>query len=183
MIVAVAGLGVIGLVAVAIYVAHTYLLSDQPLSAAGTQQKQRRYRARKREELIARIKKQGDPNDPGGPLIVVGVEEFFAGNEDLGSIGCNLIPHPGIDRCRAVLCGIQSRDDVQVALVQINEVVEGEWPYSNTVYIFSSAPRESVAGWLFELKPDGVYEGYPFGKPPAAPDPGPGMRVYGAWWD
>lgn len=182
-IVPVAALCVIGLAAVAAYVALVAHPWDQPPSSAGTEQEQRRYRVRKREELIARIKKQGDLNDPNGGVIVVGVEDYFAGNEELGSIGANLIPHPGIDRFRAVLCGVQSRDDVQAVLVRIIEVVEGEWPYSDTVYILSSAPRESVAGWLSELKPDEMYEGYHLGKPPAAPDPRPGMKVYGAWWD
>ena len=40
---------------------------------------------------------------------VVPIDRFFAGNDDLGSIGCNLDPHPGIDRFRQVLTGLLAR--------------------------------------------------------------------------
>ncbi len=44
---------------------------------------------------------------------VVPIARFFDGNDDLGSIGCNLDPHPGIDKFREVLTGLLGRADVQ----------------------------------------------------------------------
>jgi len=32
------------------------------------------------------------------PAAVVSLEDFFEGNQDEGSIGCNIIPYPGLDQ-------------------------------------------------------------------------------------
>ena len=40
----------------------------------------------------------GSPSNCRTPTQVVGIDRFFDGNDDLGSIGCNLDPHPGIAR-------------------------------------------------------------------------------------
>ena len=44
---------------------------------------------------------------------IISVERFFDGSDDLGSIGCNLIEHPGVDAFRDVLTGLLRRPDVQ----------------------------------------------------------------------
>src|SRR4051812_20945450 len=44
---------------------------------------------------------------------IVSIERFFDGNEDSGSIGCNLTDHPGIDSFRDALTGLLRRPDVQ----------------------------------------------------------------------
>ncbi len=75
---------------------------------------------------------------------------------------------------------------MQAVLIEIKEVDENDptmWPFSDNIFILTSASRDVVAGWLSKLKPDEVYKGYLYGKPPAAPEPLPAMKVYGAWWD
>ena len=47
-----------------------------------------------RRELIEKLKRIGLPSH-GTPPPVVSLEDFFVGNEDYGSIGCNLTEHPG----------------------------------------------------------------------------------------
>jgi hypothetical protein len=47
-----------------------------------------------RQILVNRIKAQGLPS-PHRPLPLVTLEEFFTGNDDYGSIGCNLSPPLG----------------------------------------------------------------------------------------
>ncbi|MDT5026903.1 MAG: hypothetical protein QOE61_3329 [Micromonosporaceae bacterium] len=42
-------------------------------------------------ELLAEIARQGGYEDGSIPEPVIGLELFFDGNEDLGSIGCNLL--------------------------------------------------------------------------------------------
>src|SRR5262245_27366125 len=46
---------------------------------------------------------------PQPPLVAI--ERFFDGNDDLGSIGCNLMPHPGVEAFRDVLTGLLCRPD------------------------------------------------------------------------
>jgi hypothetical protein len=42
-----------------------------------------------RKNLTAKLRAQGLPS-PDRPLPIVPLEDFFAGNNDYGSIGCNL---------------------------------------------------------------------------------------------
>jgi hypothetical protein len=121
-----------------------------------------------------------------GPLPVVSLEDFFEGNEDYGSIGCNLIEHPSPQGFFEHLLAIRSRPDVQDVLVEIYEIEEGDanmWPFSERVYVLTSASAKDVADWMRSLRPDEIEEGYFQGKPPAAPELREGMQVYAAWWD
>jgi hypothetical protein len=49
----------------------------------------------KRRALVDRIKRQGLLSSDQS-LPIVSLEDFFVGNDDPGSIGCNLLEHPGI---------------------------------------------------------------------------------------
>lgn len=108
-----------------------------------------------RDQLIARIKRQKEAvSEPTKP--VVSLEEFFEGNEDYGSIGCNLdmpyreppppdtrgwlrrilrpelvrpvptAPHPGPQGFYKVLRAVRERADVQDVLVEIEEFDEAD---------------------------------------------------------
>src|SRR5882724_6501021 len=111
-----------------------------------------------RDALIRHIKAIGlSPDQP--PL--VSLEEFFDGNEDDASIGCNLVAHPGLQRFYRMLKDIRSRPNVQDVLVEINEVEEQipeMWPFSERVYVLTSDRREDVADWAVELQPDEIEE-------------------------
>ena len=138
-----------------------------------------------REALIAKALKQGCGVE-GQPLPAVSLEDFFVENDDLGSIGCNLEPHPGIPRFYQPLLSIRDRESVQDVLVEINEIEvsdQGMWPFSERVYFLTRASKAEVATWMEELEPDSIAEGYMFGIPAAAPELLPGMRVLNAWWD
>lgn len=139
-----------------------------------------------RRELVEKIKRSGSPHS-GGPLPVVSLEDFFLGNEDYGSIGCNLPEHPGPQFFFEKLKGVRARGNVQDVLVEINEVEESDdsmWPFSDRVYVLTSAAKEEVADSVAALMPDEVEEGFAYGEPPAsAPELRTGMKVYGVWWD
>ena len=115
----------------------------------------------------------------------VSLEDFFEGNTDYGSIGCNLTPMLGPARFYSTLKGIRDRDDVQDVLVEISMIEDDSmWPFSESIWIISSASQQEVWKWMQPLKPDEIWEGWgDAGKPRAAPDPQPGMKVYGLWWD
>ena len=139
-----------------------------------------------RRELIEKIKQIGLPSSDR-PLPVLSLEDFFIGNEDYGSIGCNLSEHPGPSVFFEKLKEIRMRDSVQDVLVEVNEVEESDesmWPFSDRVYILSSAAREEVTDWVSTLMPDEIEEGFANGEPPAsAPSVREGIKVYGVWWD
>ncbi|PFK67047.1 hypothetical protein COJ21_24420 [Priestia megaterium] len=105
-----------------------------------------------KDNLIKKIYEQGYPDEKTAPL--VSLEEFFEGNDDEGSIGCNLMDHPGI-----------------------------YWPFSERVYILSNANPEEIEEWVGILGPDEIEEGYMFGNPPIAPELYPNHKVFGVWWD
>ncbi len=64
------------------------------------------------DDLLADVNRQGGNAGSTGLEPVVSLELFFEGNDDPGSIGCNLTDHPGVDRFYAVLRGIRDRPDV-----------------------------------------------------------------------
>lgn len=138
-----------------------------------------------RDELIKKINDQGHQS-PESPLPVVSLEDFFIGNSDYGSIGANLSNHPGPQAFYEILKSIRAKPTVQDILVEINEVVETDsqvWPFSDRVYVLSSASIEEIRAWLNSLQPDEVTEDWAKGKPPAAPSLKPGIKIYAAWWD
>jgi hypothetical protein len=131
------------------------------------------------DELITAL------NNPK-PFPVVSLEDFFEGNKDLGSIGCNLTNHPGIPKLYEVLKGIRAKDNVQDVLIEIYEIDDeyADWPFSENVYILTSASKKEVEKWMEPLQPDEIFEGWRSKKPPsAAPKLKDGMKVLGAWWD
>ena len=137
----------------------------------------------KRAALIDRIEAQGLA--PGGqPSPVVSLEEFFEGNDDTGSIGCNL-SLPGPQYFYDILKGIRSRPGVQDVLVAITDLDAGDdfWPFSDRVYVLADASAEGVATWAEALQPDTVEEGITDGKPDIAVEVKPGFTRYRLWWD
>lgn len=85
----------------------------------------------RRRALIERIRVLGLPS-PDRLLPLVTLEEFFVGNDDDGSIGCNLQPILGPQFFYEKLRLIRLQSNVQDVLVEVNEVVEHNpktWPY------------------------------------------------------
>ena len=89
--------------------------------------------------LKAELATQSEPQ-------LVPIERFFDGNDDLGSIGCNLIPHPGFARFRQVLTGLLARPDVQAVYAQIAELDPGDesWPFTDTVLVVGTVPTDEL---------------------------------------
>ncbi|MDZ7616307.1 MAG: hypothetical protein U1E05_04840 [Patescibacteria group bacterium] len=89
---------------------------------------------------------------------VVPIGRFFDGNDDLGSIGCNLIAHPGIDRFRQVLAGLMQRPDVEAVYAVISELDPGEdsWPFTDTVAVVGPISDAELRQIVAPLEPDEV---------------------------
>ena len=138
-----------------------------------------------RAELIKKIQAQ-ELQSSVGALPVVSLEDFFVGNSDYGSIGCNLPNSPGPQGFFKTLKNVRDNDSVQDILVEVDEVVEDDpetWPFSDRVYVLSAALLDEVRSWLAPLEPDEVSEGWENGVPLVAPLLKPGVKVYAAWWD
>src|SRR5688500_15349378 len=101
-----------------------------------------------REKLIAKIEAQNPPDEL--PEIVVSLEDFFTGNNDRGSIGANLGPNqPPIAEFYRALREIRAKPEVQDVLVRIYDYDDPtSWPYTDTVYIISSAPLPTIKEWV-----------------------------------
>ena len=138
-----------------------------------------------RNELIKKIRAQ-ELLCAQGSRPVVSLEDFFSGNFDYGSIGCNLAISPGPQGFFNILKAIRDNDSVQDVLVEVNEVVEDypqTWPFADRIYVLSSASANEVRAWLAPLEPDDLSEGWANGTPPAVPVLKSGVKVYAAWWD
>ncbi len=139
-----------------------------------------------RQQLVQKIAAQGQPAFDK-PFPVVSLEDFFTGNNDRGSIGCNLDQHPGLGRFFSVLRAIRSRPEVQDVLVTIYEYEEDDetnWPFSERVYVLTTASADELAGWAKDLQPTEVLDdGFVGGAPLAAPKLRPGIKVLSLWWD
>lgn len=149
----------------------------------------------KREDLIAKIMAQYDADERPEVLPVVGLGEFFDGNEDQYSIAPNTVNHghPGSSEFRRILSEIRSKPNVQDVLIAIHECPYADdpedadiWPDSDTVYVLTSATPEELAEWAADLNCNEIGEGWSCGtgiKPPAAPELQADMKVLVLWWD
>jgi hypothetical protein len=136
----------------------------------------------RRNQLLQKL--QGRSVGGLGPGPTVSLEDFFQGNDDLGSIGCNLISHPGVDVFHRTLATIRARPDVQDILVEIRDLVdEHSWPFSDTVFVLTSMHRDELANLVTKLQPDEVGQFPPGRIPSDLPALKPEMQTLGLWWD
>lgn len=115
---------------------------------------------------------------------IVAIERFFDGNDDPGSIGCNLIEYPGVDLFREVLTGLLRRPDVQAVYAQISELDPGDscWPFTDTILVAGTISAEELRKAVSTLQPDEVGDAEQFGVSPAIGEKH-GTPVLAVWWD
>jgi len=120
--------------------------------------------------------------DQYGQLIPIA--EFFDGNDDLGSIGCNLDPHPGVDAFRDVFTWLLRRPDVEAVYAQIAELDPGEesWPFTDTVLLAGKISADDLRSAVSSLRPDEVGDSQQFGISPSIAERH-GSPVLVVWWD
>jgi len=139
-----------------------------------------------RNVLIERISRLGDVNDPETPVPLVTLEEFFEGNDDFGSIGCNFYPdQPAPAEFYAFFRAIRARPSVAEVRVQVTQHDDPKgWPFSDTIWIITSESPQTVAAWLGErFAADEIFAGLHTDRP-YEPIPIPdGMSAVGVWWD
>lgn len=135
------------------------------------------------DRITERVNRLGHPDDPDTPRPLLTIDEFFEGNVEVGSIGCNLEEPPAPEVFYTLFRSIAQRQDVYDIRVQITAFDVPEWPFSDTVYIMTTATPEEVATWFPEhLKPDETWIGFVDQKYEPYQVPG-GTQPIACWWD
>lgn len=137
------------------------------------------------QRITERVGRAGDVNDSTTPRPLLSLEEFFEGNDCVGSIGCNLTPTPEPAEFYRLFKQIAVRDDVADVRVQVTMFDNPEeWPFSDTVWVITSAGPEEVANWFSEqVRPDDCWQGWTEGVNfETCPVPA-GMSPIACWWD
>ena len=136
------------------------------------------------ERITQRVCRNGHPDDPRTPSPLLTLAEFFGDNTCVGSICCNLSPVPRPAQVHSVLKAIEARPDVAEVRVKITMFDDPAWPFSDTIYVMTTASPEEVRSWLDEeLQPDEIWEGFASGETYEAYDIPAGFRPVGVWWD
>lgn len=145
--------------------------------------------------LLAAIADAGATNVDDLGEIAVRIEDFFEGNRCRNSIATNIELSPPfhtsagwyelLKRIRAT-AGV---DDVLIGISMIEPDEDGRlgvWPYSDTVWIYSSQSRDAVAALAAPLQPDEVRDASvddpEWDLTPPRPAPS-GVTPYWIWWD
>ncbi len=135
------------------------------------------------ERITERVTRIGHPESRKTPRPLLTIDEFFEGNSVIGSIGCNLDTSPAPEQFYALFREMARRAEIKDIRVQITEFDQPEWPFSDTVYVMTSASPDEVMSWFPSgLKPDETWEGFvdqPFEKY----DVPEGCTPIACWWD
>lgn len=115
------------------------------------------------QRVTERLMRNGDPEERSVPTPLLTLEEFFDGNDAVGSIGCNLPTVPEPRELYGLLAEIRAKPEVSDVRVQITCVDDpgNDWPFSDTLWIITAAAPDTVAAWFPDhLAPDEVWEGW-----------------------
>lgn len=133
----------------------------------------------KRAALLNKIRKEGFPEKE----VFVSVDEFFDGNKDTGSIGCNIFPDPpSLSDFYEILKKIELGEKTKTLAIRIADVDDVDWFYTDAVYIVGAYNIREIKQLFEPLKPDEVYEGLMYGTPANFPDVN-NSKSYSIWWD
>jgi len=134
--------------------------------------------------VTERVNRGGDVNDPTTPTPLLTLEEFFEGNDAVGSICCNLVPSPTPAQVHEVLKAIRARPEVADVRVAVAMFDSPDWPFSETVWVMTSASPETVWSWFPEdLRPSETWAGWTAKQRFEPYAPPPGTQPVGCWWD
>jgi hypothetical protein len=117
-------------------------------------------------------------------LVLVPYERFFEGNDDVGSIACNVEAHPGVAWYYDTFKRIAANPGVKAIFVEISDVSQVEdnddsWPFSDKVHVVTKARDKQIEAWRRELQADEVM---PVEEIAGLEVP-KGYRVQAFWWD
>ncbi|MFC5452238.1 hypothetical protein [Paenibacillus aestuarii] len=132
--------------------------------------------------LLEKVKNIGF-NDPVGPLITI--NEFFSGNTDDFSIAANIDNHPTVDEFQKDLNEIQLDNGIENILIEITDIDENQWPYSERIYIIGTIEKNELIMKLDVLEPTEVEEENSFVQSTKSKFnlQSNNSKIYSVWWD
>ena len=133
----------------------------------------------KRDVLLKRI---GDVNNAP---VVVSLEDFFVGNDDRGSIWCNVQGVISPKDVFKILSKLRTRDDVADVVIKVTQYDGSpeEWPFSDTVYVITTTAAEEVVMWFDrDFMPNEYWLSNTHDELRSLHVPA-GMHAVGLWWD
>jgi hypothetical protein len=136
------------------------------------------------ERITERVNRHGDVNRSVTPRPLLTLEEFFEGNDRAGSICCNLSPMPAPADVYAILRRLRERADVADVRVQVTQFDDPQWPFSDTVWIITTATPQEVKSWFDKsIAPDRTWSGWRKDMIVEPLDMPAGMQPVACWWD
>ena len=142
----------------------------------------------KRLSLVELLEPYLDDQDCYEPAPLVPLELYFEGNDDEGSIGCNLAKHPGIPAFYEAMLKLREADRVSgVWVIAKQHDWKQGWPHSDEILVRTTLADAEVATWFERLGPDEVGEAREIGSTHdlsgGAVACSSGERHVVAWWD
>lgn len=134
--------------------------------------------------ITERVSRNGDVNDFLTIRPLLTLEEFFEGNDVVGSICCNLPTAPEPAEVFQFLKDIRSRPNVTDVRIEITTFDDPEWPFSDCLWIITSADTDEVQSWFGDdFAPDDVFSGWLDDREYEPVDVPEGMKPVGCWYD
>lgn len=132
-----------------------------------------------RENLIRISNELGYPDTE----IAVSLENYFIGNEVIGSIIPNSYPEE-VDPQKLFnfLKELKEHKRVQEILVRICDIDE-KWPYTDSIYIYTSLTKDELDERFNKFPPDEIIEGWMFQEPNGRVDLIEPNKVFTIWWN
>ena len=136
------------------------------------------------DRISERVSRNGDPNDPLVPSPTLTLDEFFTGNDVVGSIAPNLFPTPEPAEVWEMLKTIEAKEEVNAIYIIVSAFDDERWPFADSLRIVSSESLSTVQSYFPEhLAPDDFWlEGEEI-RPREAIQIPEGTSVYVAWYD
>jgi len=138
------------------------------------------------EKIEARIAKYVDFGNCNVLSPILTIDEFFDGNDAIGSIGPNLIPTPEPSVFYTELKNIRKKEEVAGVYVEIYSYDKGyeDWPFADKVWIITTAePKEVLTWYKNEIKPDEAWLGKKEELSHENIEIPPGYNLVVTWWD
>jgi len=136
------------------------------------------------ENIIRRVNRNGEFYNEETPIPLLTLEEFFKGNDIIGSIGCNLDGEPHPSEFESVLEKIKQSPNVHEVYIQVTEMDDPDWPFSDTAWVVTTATEDDIAKCFPpEIAPDEVWEGFIENQSYEEIDIPSNYKVLACWWD
>jgi len=136
------------------------------------------------ENIIKRVNKNGEFYAEETPIPLLTLSEFFEGNDVIGSIGCNLDGEPHPKTIWSVLSKIEQSPNVAKVFIQITEMDDPDWPFSDTAWVVTTASEQEISNYFPEsLAPDEIWEGFLEDRVYDKIDIPSNYKVLACWWD